>query len=269
MRLQQNRATGWLVTTAFFAVVLVVWHATSAFDFVPRYLLPGPIDVWNAALTVMTQGYPFGTTLWVHTLSTLRLAFTGFVIGAFAAVLMALPVGWYPTLRAAVEPVIAFFRGIPALAWIPIAIIVLGISDASKLFVIIYGTFWIMLTHCLDGIRRVDSVYVRVAQTFGASTMQILATIVLPAALPAFFTGLRVGYALAFGVVLSAEMVGAFAGLGFLIQDARDLVRTDLVLVGMVAIGLVGYLSAKALFSLEHVFLRWLPRTRDVVVYEA
>jgi ABC-type nitrate/sulfonate/bicarbonate transport system permease component len=267
--LRPNRPLGWLVTAAFFVLLLASWYAIGELGLVPRYMLPGPIEVWSAAFSAMTQGYPFGTTLWTHTISTLRLAFTGFIIGAFAAVVLALPIGWYPTLRAAVDPVIAFFRGIPALAWIPIAIIVLGISDASKLFVIVYGTFWIMLTHCLDGVRRVDPLYVRVAQTFGASTVQILRTIILPAALPALFTGLRVGYALAFAVVLSAEMLGAFTGLGFLIQDARDLLRTDLVIVGMIAIGLVGYITAKFLFSVERVLLRWLPRSGDVVVYEA
>lgn len=269
MKLRGNRAFDWLVTVAFFGSLLLAWHLVSSAGLVPPYLLPGPADVWNAAVAVSTDGYPFGQKLWAHTASTLRLAVSGFLLGASAAVLIALPIGWYPALYTATEPVIAFFRGIPALAWIPLAILVLGISDASKLFVIVYGTFWIMLTHCLDGIRRVDPVLVRVAQTFGASTRQILVTVVLPASLPEIFTGLRVGYALAFGVVLSAEMVGAFTGLGFLIQDARDLVRTDIVIVGMTTIGLVGYLTAKMLFSVERWLIRWMPKTRDLVVYGA
>lgn len=269
MRLRGSRVFGWLVTVAFFGGLVFAWGLIGSVGLVPSYLFPGPNDVWTATLTVITDGYPFGTPLWVHTATTLRLALSGFFLGASTAVLVALPIGWYPALRAATEPVIAFFRGIPALAWISVAILVLGIGDASKLFVIVYGTFWIMLTHCLDGIRRIDPVLVHVAQTFGASTRQILTTVVLPASLPEIFTGLRVGYALAFGVVLSAEMVGSFSGLGFLIQDARDLVRTDLVIVGMVTIGLVGYLTARALFSLERLLIRWMPKTRDLLVYEA
>jgi ABC-type nitrate/sulfonate/bicarbonate transport system permease component len=259
---------GWVATATFFALLLVAWTLLTLAGAVPRYLLPAPVDVWEAARGVMAEGYPFGTTLWAHILSTLRLAVFGFVIGAVGAVLLALLVGWNRTAHAVVEPISAFFRGIPALAWIPVAILVLGISDASKLAIIVYGTFWIMLTHCLDGIARVDPVFVRVAQTFGASMPKILRTVVLPAALPALLTGLRVGYALAFGVVLSAEMVGAFTGLGFLIQDARDLVRSDLVIVGMIAIGLVGYLSSKVLFSLERIVLRWRPPLREMAMYE-
>jgi ABC-type nitrate/sulfonate/bicarbonate transport system permease component len=269
MTLPRNRKSGWLVTLGFFALLLSVWEITARTGLVPRYLLPSPFDVWDAARTVMTDGYPFGTTLWAHIISTLRLALAGFGIGAAAAVLLALLVGWHRTLRVAIEPIIGFFRGIPALAWIPVAILVLGINDASKLFVIVYGTFWIMLTHCLDGIARVDPIFVRVAQSFGASRTYILRTVVLPAALPALLTGLRVGYALAFGVVLSAEMVGAFTGLGFLIQDARDLVRTDLVIMGMIAIGLVGYVTGRMLFSFERVFLRWRPPLKEIAVYEA
>jgi ABC-type nitrate/sulfonate/bicarbonate transport system permease component len=263
-----RQASGWLVTSGFFGVLILSWHFVCLSGFVAPYLLPAPLAVWDAAITAITEGYPFGVPLWIHAANTFRLAVFGFAIGAGLAIVLALPIGWYPPLRRAAEPMVALFRGIPALAWIPIAILVFGISDASKIFIIVYGTFWIMLTHSLDGIGRVDPALVRVAQTFGASTRQILVTIVLPASLPAVFTGLRVGYALAFGVVLSAEMVGAFTGLGFLIQDARDLLRTDLVIVGMIAIGLLGYVTAKVLFSLERVLIRWRPPAREAVVYE-
>lgn len=258
---------GRLVTLLFFAGVLIAWSIASYAGLVPHYLLPSPVDVWRAAADIVVSGYPFGITLQAHVLSTLRLAVSGFAIGSIAAVAIGLVVGWSARLRYSLDPIIAFFRGIPALAWIPLAIILFGINDASKLFIIVYGTFWIMLTHCIDAIARVDPTFVRVAQTFGASTRQILISIVLPAALPSIVTGLRVGYALAFAVVLSAEMVGAFRGLGFLIQDARDLVRTDVVLVGMITIGLVGYLTGKLLFSVERSLIRWLPVAKEVVVY--
>jgi ABC-type nitrate/sulfonate/bicarbonate transport system permease component len=249
--------------------MILVWHLVTSMNLVAPYLLPGPFAVWNAAVIAMTQGYPFGVPLWSHALSTLRLALAGFAIGATLAISLALPIGWYSPLRRAAEPVVSLFRGIPAIAWIPVAILIFGISDASKLFVIVYGTFWIMLTHCLDGIARVDPMFVRVAQTFGASMRQMLTTIILPASLPPVFTGLRVGYALAFGVVLSAEMIGAFTGLGFLIQDARDLVRSDLVIVGMITIGFLGYATATVLFLLERMLIPWQPRAGQIIVYEA
>ena len=266
--MSRSRVSDWLITAIFFTALIAFWHLIAASGRVAPYVLPSPMAVWNAMVIANTEGYPFGVTLLRHSLSTLRLAVTGFVLGAGLAVVCALPIGWYPAVRRATEPVVALFRGIPALAWIPVAILLFGISDASKLFVIVYGTFWIMLTHCLDGITRIDPIFVRVAQTFGASTRQILTTIVLPAALPPVFTGLRVGYALAFGVVLSAEMIGAFTGLGFLIQDARDLLRTDFVIVGMIAIGLLGYVTARVLFSLERLLIRWQPTAREMIVYE-
>jgi ABC-type nitrate/sulfonate/bicarbonate transport system permease component len=262
-----SRVAGWITTAAFFGALLLLWHLVSSSGLVPPYLLPEPLAVWHAAIVAITQGYPFGVTLHRHALSTLRLALTGFAVGASLAIVLALPIGWYPPVRRATEAVVAVFRGIPALAWIPIAILLFGISDASKIFVIVYGTFWVMLTHCLDGIARINPVFVRVAQSFGASTRQILTTVVLPAALPPVFTGLRVGYALAFAVVLSAEMIGAFTGLGFLIQDARDLLRSDLVIVGMIAIGMLGYVTAKVLFSLEHLLIRWRPPAHGIIAY--
>lgn len=262
------RWPSWLTTAIFFALLLAVWQAAVSTHLISPLLMPSPLTLWRTGWQVATEGYPTGVPLWVHILSSLRLAVTGYALGSALALICAPPVAWYEPLRVAAAPVIDLFRGIPGLAWVPLAIVLVGIGEASKLFILVYATFWSSLTYFVDGIVRVDPQLVRVARFCGASTRQVFITVLLPAALPSIFIGLRVGYAISFAVVLSAEMIGAFKGLGYLIQDARGLYRTDVVMVGVITIGLLAYGTATALFWLERWILRWRPPSEQVLVHE-
>jgi sulfonate transport system permease protein len=258
----------WLVTGIFLALLLGAWQLASSTGIISPLRFPSPLTVATTGVTVMEDGYPTGIPLWVHAVSSLRLIVTGYLIGSALALILSLPIAWYSSLRMAAIPVIDLMRGIPALAWIPLAIALFGIGDTSKLFVVVYATFWTTATYCVDGIVRVDPRLVRVGRFCGASTVQLLRTVLLPAALPSVFIGLRVSYAIAFAVVLAAEMIGSFKGLGYLIQDARGVYRTDVVLVGIITIGLLAQATSMILQSIERRILRWRPATEAAIVYE-
>jgi len=141
-----------------------------------------------------------------------------------------------------VDPLVEVLRPVPPLAWIPLSILWFGIGDVQNQFIIFLGIFFPVLLNTIMGVRNIEPNLVRAARCLGASEIRVLRRIVLPAALPQIITGIRVGLGVGWMALVAAELVGANSGLGFLINDARTLLRTDIVIVGMITIGVVGLL---------------------------
>lgn len=158
------------------------------------------------------------------------------------------------------EPILNFFRPIPPLAWIPLSIVWLGISDGQNEFIIFLGAFFPIVLNTVQGVREVDRQLIRAAKTLGAGRSAIQLTIVLPAALPSIFTGFRIGTGIAWMALVAGELVAATSGLGFLISQGRYLFRSDYIVVGMVTIGVVGLLLDALIGTLQ----RFVVRGREV-----
>lgn len=183
--------------------------------------------------------------------------------GLLAAVLVAVPLGlwlgWSYRAERALGPVFQLLRPISSLAWTPLAILWCGVGDLSAIFIIFMACFGPLMVTALHGVRKVPAVHVNAGRNFGLSTLALLRRVVMPSALPQFFTGLRQTLGVAWMVVVMAEMMAVNSGLGFLILDARNAGnRYDLVVAGMVVIGLVGLALDRLLRQLERLpAMRW------------
>jgi ABC-type nitrate/sulfonate/bicarbonate transport system permease component len=183
------------------------------------------------------------------TLVSLARVNGGFLLAVATAIPLGLLLGRRQRLFVAAETLIESFRFVVPFAWIPIAVLWFGTSEAGKLFIIWYAGFFIILLQTITGVRGVDPDLVKAARCLGASEPVIFRKVILPASLPTILTGLRIGFAISWISLLAAEMVAARAGLGYLVLDAREFLQTDVVIAGMAVIGTVGALYS-GLFGL-------------------
>ncbi|WP_295449085.1 ABC transporter permease [uncultured Thiodictyon sp.] len=236
--------------------LLLVWQFISAV-WLPRVdanlvtLLPPPSAVVRAAWDLSISGELPG-----HLWASLRRELTAFVF-ALAAVPLGIAMGWWKGVHDQVNPLIETLRPIPPIAWIPLSILWFGIGDAQNQFIIFLGIFFPILINTMVGVRDIPTNLIRAARCLGASQWHILSRVVLPAAAPQVLTGIRVGFGFGWMALVAAELVGASSGLGFLINDARSVLRTDIVLVGMLTIGLTGFVIDCLVRRLARRLLPW------------
>lgn len=241
---------------AALAVLVIVWQIVSAV-WLPRIdpymavLMPPPTIVFRSALELISSG-----DLTYHTLASLKREGIAFLF-ALAAVPIGLLMGWYQPIYAQLDPVIEVLRPIPPLAWIPLSILWFGIGDEQNEFIIFLGMFFPILINAVDGVRKVERNLVRAARSLGANEYSLITRIVLKAALPQIITGIRIGLGVGWMALVAAELVGASSGLGFLINDARSVLRTDIIVVGMATIGMVGLAIDAVLRLATRKLLPW------------
>lgn len=196
----------------------------------------------------------------VHIAATMQRVLVGFGLAAVMAVTLGLLAGRWRWLRHGLEPLVEVFRPIPPLAMLPLFIVWVGIGEASKVAFITYATFFPMFLTTIHGVLRVDPVLLRAAASLGANQAQLFFRVILPAAFPEILTGLRLGVALAFFVIVISEFIGAEHGLGFLINDGRNFFLVPQMLGAAVVLGLLGYACNEILRLVEQRLLRWQER---------
>ena len=165
--------------------------------------------------------------------------------------------GWSKTAQNLFEPVFEMLRPIPPIAWIPLAILWFGIGDLQNQFIIFLGIFFPLLINTISGVKNVEHNVIRAARCLGASEFDVLVKIVFRAALPQIVTGIRIGLGVGWMALVAAELVGATSGLGWLISDARSVLRTDIILVGMISIGVAGLVIDQGLRWVAKKMLPW------------
>lgn len=234
-------------------LLLAAWQyvSTSVLDETTRALLPAPTVVAVAAWELVASG-----ELFRHLYDSLRREFTAFC-WSLVAIPLGVAMGWWKPVNDQLDPLIEMLRPIPPLAWIPLSILWFGVGDTQNQFIIFLGVFFPILLNTITGVRGVEPNLVRAARCLGGGEGAVLRRVVLPAALPQIVTGIRIGLGVGWMALVAAELVGASSGLGFLINDARTLLRTDIVIVGMVAIGLVGLALDMLIRALSRRVLPW------------
>lgn len=250
-----QRIPRWLTQIArlwLLAVLVGVWQYISTRSHSLSILLPPPTAVAAGAIDLVRNGLLLSDTL-------VSLKRVGVALGM--AVLIGVPLGTAlgasRRLSWSFEPVVNFFRPIPPLAWIPLSILWFGISDAQNEFIIFLAAFFPILLNTTEGVRDVDRRLIRAARTLGANPATVGLTVVLPAALPQMFVGLRIGIGIAWMALVAGELVSATSGLGYLINQGRYLFRSDYVIVGMVAIGVIGLLLDGLAQLLQFLVTPW------------
>jgi ABC-type nitrate/sulfonate/bicarbonate transport system permease component len=214
--------------------------------------LPAPWVVFGELFALAAKGQRWG-----HIAATLERVAVGFSTGAVLAIGFGLPCGYFRPLRNVVEPVVELLRPIPPLALLPLFIVWVGIGEGSKVGFITYATFFPMFLTTVAAVRRLDPLLVRAAQSLGARPSQLFFRVIFPAVLPEMLTGLRLGIALSFFVIVISEFIGAEQGLGFLINDGRSFFQVPQMLGAAVLLGLLGYAGNALVRLAERRFLRW------------
>lgn len=233
--------------------LLLLWEGVSRFalDDTTRALLPPPTAVAAAAWELILSG-----ELIRNLSASLKREFFAF-LWSVAAIPLGIAMGWWRRVNDQIDPIVEILRPIPPLAWIPLSILWFGVGDLQNQFIIFLGIFFPILLNTITGVRGVEPNLVRAARCLGANESAILWRVVLRAALPQIVTGVRIGLGVGWMALVAAEIVGANSGLGFMINDARTLLRTDIVIVGMIAIGLVGLALDLMIRELSRRSLPW------------
>ena len=257
MRAALARHAAVLQGAGFILALLVAWELAAALGWLRPYSFPPPSRIAQGAWELSVHGFPEGVRVWTHTLVTLRRIFSGFVLAMILAIPLGILIGASHTLDRLTHPVITFARSVATLSLLPLVIVWFGTGEISKTLLIAYGCLWVMLSNVIAGVKYVDPTLIRAARTMDTPGSEIFIRVVLPAALPRIFAGARTALGVGFMVIVGAEMIGTIEGLGALIMEARTFYRTDVTIVGMVLLGVMGVLFAIGMEVLERRLLPW------------
>jgi ABC-type nitrate/sulfonate/bicarbonate transport system permease component len=239
------------------ALVLVLWELAVGLGWLRPFSFPPPSRLAAALAELVMRGFPQGERLWVHVGMTLLRVLEGCVLAIAAAIPLGILIGRVRALDQLTLPIITFARSVASLSLLPLAIIWFGTGELSKVLLIAYGCFWTMLPNVIAAVKYVDPLLIRAAQTLDTRRGGIFLRVVLPAALPRMFAGARVAIGVGFMIIVGAEMIGTIQGLGALIMEARTFYRSDITIVGMMLIGLIGFGVLGGLGWLERRLLPW------------
>jgi ABC-type nitrate/sulfonate/bicarbonate transport system permease component len=236
--------------------VIVFWQMLAllngAVHFYNPKLFPSPADIALAGWTLAEKG-----DLQRHLAASVGRVAIGFVIAAPIAILLGVMVAKMRLFETVVDPLVEALRPIPTLALLPIIILWFGIGETSKVFFIAYSCFFVIFTTTVLGVRNVDPVLVRAAQSLGLSRLRVYRHVIFPSALPDVLVGLRLGLSVGFFVIVAAEFIAADTGLGYLINYSRTWFQVDNMMLGAVVIGALGITSNYLLVALERYLFRW------------
>lgn len=242
-----------LITMLILPVVLIVlWQVLSTQGVINASILPSPARIGDAFKSLYEKGTLF-EHIWMSCLRVLE----GFLLGVVAGTALGAAAALSRRLNTMLTILIGVLRPIPAIALIPFLILWFGIGEASKVAVIFIGAFWPILLNTIQGIQGTDEKLIEVGKVFGKSNLQILTQIVLPSALPAYFTGLRLGISSAWVCVVAAEMIAASKGLGYLVSYGREMSQPAVLMVGIVSIGVIGLLIEILFLWLQRRLIYW------------
>jgi len=227
--------------------LIVLWLLASKAN---EVLVPNPVTVFQRF--IKTFRVPIsGLYIWGHIWASLRRVLIALTISCSIGIPFGIMMGWNKTFDSTLGTLFELIRPIPPIAWLPLVIMLMGIDELPKIVIVFIGTFTPIVLNTATSIKLVDPLYLNVGRMFNANESKLLFKIALPASFPAIFAGFRTATSGGLMVVMAAEMIGAKAGLGFLIQRGMDAFDVPLIMVGMVVIGLVGVVLAVATNYLE------------------
>ncbi|WP_207840582.1 ABC transporter permease [Williamsia soli] len=239
-------------TTIVLALLLVFWEVAPRIGLVDKTFLPPFSDVVDALITLAQSGQ-----LSEHISASVGRALKGFTVAVVVAVPLGIVIGWYRPVAQLLNPVLELFRNTAALALLPVFVLILGIGETSKVALVIYACMFPILLNTISGVRTVDPLLIKSARSLGLSSFRLFQKVILPAALPTIFTGIRLSAAASILVLIAAEMVGARSGLGYLIMASQLNFQIPQMYAGIVTIALVGLVFNFVLVVIERRFSRW------------
>lgn len=256
----KKRKKSWriyLVSVITVLLVLGVWElCTDILHLVSERALPSPVKVVTTFIEKLSVKAPDGATLGTHLLASLKVSLSGYALGIVIGVPLGIFMAWYEPVDRYARPVFDLLKCIPGVAWVPLMLILFGISMFSKVAVIFMAAVVPCVLNSYAGIKQTKEVHFWVARTAGASDTQMLLTLGIPTALPYIIQGMRVAVGSSWVTIVAAEMLASNKGLGFMIQLARGMSRPDIIIVGMLTIGFVGIILTFLLSIIEKAVVK-------------
>jgi NitT/TauT family transport system permease protein len=244
-------------------MLVAAWHA--AVRVTGTRLIPVPQDV-----ALMLYDFAFGgiyddtysKTLHIHLWKSFTRVYLGFFAAALVGIPLGLLIGRIKAIRDFVDPTLQLLRPVPVTAWLPLSMIFFGVGPNAAIFLVFLGAFYPIVFNTTFGVRSVDNRLFEAAAMLGCTGSSLFRQVVLPAALPAILNGLRLGHGFAWILIVVGEMTGVQEGLGAAIMDGRMLSRSELVIAGMLVIGIAGFTTDRVLVLLNNHVLKWSPQHR-------
>lgn len=247
----------WAGIGGLFCVLFICWYlATETFSLVRPIQFPSPQDTYDSFVEIATKGYAGGTLL-THVVESTRLVLLGFVLAAATGIPLGLLMGRNEIAHAYFNAMFQMIRPIAPIAWIPLTIIWFGLGTVAKLFVIWLAAFAPALINTTAGARNISPLLIAAAKAHGATPRWILTDVVIPGALPSIFTGLRISFQACWMVLVAAELVGSFVGLGHVMIIATRDLDPSMILIAMVSIAMLGILFSQLLNLIEYLVIPW------------
>lgn len=243
---RKNKIKKILISLVIPVLLLCLWEILASYGMIKETIMPRPTKI--------------GVTLWKLILNgrlpkdiaiSLRRVILGYIAGGTAGIVVGIAFGLFPKVNTAFSLLMEVLRPIPIIAWVPVLILWVGIDERSKIIVIAIGTFWPVLLNVVSGIRNVDKKYLEVSTIFMKSRFTTITKVVLPAAMPSIFTGLRIASGNALMGVIGAEMFAASSGLGYMVSYAREMSQPAKMLGGVFVIGILGFVLNTLVAGLE------------------
>lgn len=245
-----------LIGAAVVVGLIVVWIIVSGFGLVDHKFLPSPAEVWNALVSISIDGYK-GNTLLGHLGASFFRLFTAFFIAILTAVPLGLLSGYNEKVRAAFDPIIEFYRPLPPLAYYTLLVLWLGIENGSKITLLFLACFAPIYIACVAAVTKVPKNYINAAATLGANKWQIFRKVIFPYCMPDMFTGIRTAMGVGYSTLVAAEMVAAVSGIGWMVLDASNWLRSDIIFAGIIVMGITGIIIDSILRFIESKAVPW------------
>ncbi|EFM11543.1 binding-protein-dependent transport systems inner membrane component [Paenibacillus curdlanolyticus YK9] len=239
-------------------LLLVAWETVPRVGLVDATFLPPFSEVLRAWWGLLEGG-----DIAVHFQASIVRSLSGFSLAILLAIPLGLLIGWYPKVAELLTPLLELFRNTAALALLPVFVLILGIGETSKVALVFYSCSWPILLNTINGVKNVDPLLIKSAKSMGLGSLRLFQKVILPASVPTIFTGIRLAGAYSILVLVAAEMVGAKAGLGYLINYTQFNFQIPQMYAGIITISILGLLFNQLLITLERRFSSWKTQTND------
>lgn len=249
-----------LISIAAVAVLFVAWWLAGELKATNPLLLPPPGEVLQTGLDLFVDGYR-NVSLIEHIAVSLGRALFAFVVATITGVAMGITMGMSPVVNAIFDPFFQFLRPLPKLALIPLVIVWFGIGEVSKFLLIYLATFLTIVMTASAAVSSVPQLRVRAALSLGVGRWALFRRVILPSALPELITGIRAGIGIGWTTLIAAEMIASSSGLGWMVMNASSYLRTDVVMLGILILGVIGYLLDFCIVSAQRYWVHWMGKT--------
>jgi len=246
-----------LISAIAVGLVILAWFVTGHYELMSRLLLPPLGEIALTAEELWIEGYVH-VPLWQHVGVSLARALAAFTVAIASGIPIGLLMGMFPGVNAALDPFVQFLRPLPKLALIPLIIVWFGIGELSKFLLIYLATVLTVIVAAAAAVMNVKQGRVRAAEALGVSQYQLFRYVIFPSALPELFIGVRMAIGIGWTTLIAAEMIASSSGMGWMVINASAYLRTDVVMIGILLLGVTGYALDLALVAIQRVVVPWM-----------